>query len=484
MKKTEADVIVVAMGLSGLAAAISAAEGGASVIGFEKQNTTGGAANMGMGPFAVESKIQRKHLINITKEEAFQKHMEYAHWNCDARLVHDYYWKSASTIDWLVDMGVDFVPSKYFPKSEATGHFVIPEGGGPSGPRAAGTMVKKMTNRAKELGVQILLETPAEKIIMENGKPAGVIGRIVDGEEIEARGRVVIVATGGAGRRTELYEKHINLKPDVDCSFFPVPGLDGDGIRMAWEAGAAKSRFTVDMSVGINDNFSHFGLEAAFRGKPELMVNLDGERFMNEEMAEMTTFTANAIARQKNRCAYVIFDRKKLNHLKKNGPECIDIVHGSDFYDHFDEEAAHALETDYPDFCMTDSIEELAKKTGINREGLKNTIEMYNRSCETGRDETMNKSAKYLWPVKTPKFYCCKVVLQTFGPLGGIKINHKTEVLNEAGEAIPGFYAAGTDACDIYGYDFMFYLPGNTMGFAINSGRIAGENAAEYINAV
>ena len=50
MEKMETDIIVVAAGLSGLAAAISAAENGAGVLVFEKSGTTGGAANMGMGP--------------------------------------------------------------------------------------------------------------------------------------------------------------------------------------------------------------------------------------------------------------------------------------------------------------------------------------------------------------------------------------------------------------------------------------------------
>lgn len=49
MRKIETDVIVVAAGLSGLAASVAAAESGVRVTTFEKSNTTGGAANMGMG---------------------------------------------------------------------------------------------------------------------------------------------------------------------------------------------------------------------------------------------------------------------------------------------------------------------------------------------------------------------------------------------------------------------------------------------------
>ena len=66
MKKMETDIIVAAAGLSGLAAAISAAENGARVLVFEKSGTTGGAANMGMGPLGVGSRIQREHMISLT----------------------------------------------------------------------------------------------------------------------------------------------------------------------------------------------------------------------------------------------------------------------------------------------------------------------------------------------------------------------------------------------------------------------------------
>ncbi len=50
-------------------------------------------------------------------------------------------------------------------------------------------------------------------------------------------------------------------------------------------------------------------------------------------------------------------------------------------------------------------------------------------------------------------------------------------------DVIPGLYAAGTDACAIYADSYVFVLPGNTMGFALNSGRMAGENAAAFVHA-
>ena len=107
-KQLETDVVVVAAGLSGLAAAISAAENGASVIALEKASNTGGAANMGMGPCAAGSPVQKASMIEVTPGELFRRHMFYTHYQVDPRLVRAYYFKSGDTIQWLMDMGVKF----------------------------------------------------------------------------------------------------------------------------------------------------------------------------------------------------------------------------------------------------------------------------------------------------------------------------------------------------------------------------------------
>ena len=80
-----------------------------------------------------------------------------------------------------------------------------------------------------------------------------------------------------------------------------------------------------------------------------------------------------------------------------------------------------------------------------------------------------------------PRYYACRHMPSAYGSLGGIKINHKTEVLDKNWPVISGLYAAGTDACTIFGDSYVFVLPGNTMGFALNCGRIAGENGAAFL---
>jgi fumarate reductase flavoprotein subunit len=84
-------------------------------------------------------------------------------------------------------------------------------------------------------------------------------------------------------------------------------------------------------------------------------------------------------------------------------------------------------------------------------------------------------------PLVGPKFYAFQLAPSGYGSLGGIKINYKTEVVSDEYEPIPGLYGAGTDVCTIYGDSYVFILPGNSMGFALNSGRMAGENAVAFL---
>ena len=148
----------------------------------------------------------------------------------------------------------------------------------------------------------------------------------------------------------------------------------------------------------------------------------------------------------------------------------------------FDDVLKELEKEGHSNVIVADSIEELAGKIGIDSYSLTQTIEEYNRACETGRDHALNKKARYLKPIKSPKFYARRCFSMPSGLPEGITINHRTEVLNEDFKAIPGLYAAGADtACNVYREIYVNVLPGNAMGWALNSGVIAAENAVEYI---
>jgi fumarate reductase flavoprotein subunit len=205
---------------------------------------------------------------------------------------------------------------------------------------------------------------------------------------------------------------------------------------------------------------------------------------MNEDGIANTTYTGNAIATQPKRCAYSIMDQGLLDYYKQHGPDIKTHVHPLDIYDRFDQELERALDAGYEHIFVADTLEALAEKAGIDSDGLVETVDEYNAFCGKGHDDLFEKEHRYLYPIKQGKFYAIRFFPGAYGTLGGIKINHKTEAVTADDETIPGLYAVGTDACNIYGDSYPFILGGNTMAFALNSGRIAGENATRYVNAL
>ena len=150
-------------------------------------------------------------------------------------------------------------------------------------------------------------------------------------------------------------------------------------------------------------------------------------------------------------------------------------------YEGFEAQWEQDLAAGYEPIVQADTLEELAEKAGIDVEGFMEQVEEYNADCEAGFDEIFEKNRHYMMPIEKGPFYCCKQYVGAYGSLGGILIDHKTRVLDNEHKVIPGLYSAGTDACNIFGDSYPFILSGNTMGFCLNSGRIAGEHAASLI---
>jgi fumarate reductase flavoprotein subunit len=483
MSQFEADLAVVAAGVGGLAAAVAAAQQGLKVIALEKSSTTGGAANMGMGPMAVESRLTRAKQFSPTKDEAFETFMNYVHWQSDGKLVREYLNKSGDTIAWLEALGVEFAePASYFPGSFPTWHIVMPESKQP-GEASAAAMFRIMTQRAKELGVKFMLQTPVTKLIKENGKIVGVIAEDKSGEEVHVKAKSVIIATGGFGDNPAMIKKYTGYEWGKDLHSFRIPGLVGDGMRMAWEVGAMSTPIRIELIYNVASPTIMGSVDwLTIMRQPHLMLNLQGERFINEEIGN-TAFKGNAISLQKDRQAFFVFD-ETIKEGMKTYLDFLNLITRVENFANIDEIIQQTVESKYEHFFVADSAEDLAAKTGMELSGLKATLAQYNNSCDHGYDELFNKTHRYLRPVRKPPFYALRLFASGYGSLGGIKINHKTEVIDKNWNPIPGLYAAGMDACSIYGDTYVFLLPGNTMGFALNSGRMAGEHAAEYVKSL
>ncbi len=474
----EAEIVVTGSGVSGLASAVTLAEGGARVIVFEKERSLGGTSNFFHGMFAVESTMQQQRYIFYSRDDAFKNIMEYSHWRANPRLVRAIVSESAGTIDWLQKNGVEFTDATInIPDAPRTYHLVKGKGE---------AIIKALATRARELGVTVIPGTPVKQLIKSGDRIAGVIVEEND-EDVQVATKVVVIASGGYANNKEWIKKYSGF--DLDVNLIPVGNVDktGDGIRMAFEVGAAEEGLGVLELVRAGPVGTEFAMGSHLENaavQPDLWVNNKGERFCDESVGFDDAYVGNANARQPGDCTYSIFDTSIKQELIERGTTkamAMEFPPGSRTTE-LDRELEAAKKNQSTEVFEADSVEELAGKIAVDAAGLKATVDEYNGFCEKGHDDLFAKNPKYLRPIKGPKFYAIRARTVFLGTLGGIKVNHNLEVIDKKDKVIPGLYAAGYDAGGMYGDS---YSIGNSSGlsssFATNSGRIAAKNALKYI---
>ena len=480
MSEYQIEIVVIAAGPAGLAAAVAAAEKGAKVAVLEKRAIPGGLANAGMGILAVESHFQKEMGIDLTVEKACRMMMEYSHYNIDGRLVRRYFGQSADTIEWLEKMGVEFEGAfRYFSKSEPTWHIV--KTGRKIGPAAAKVMNEKLAARAEELGVSIYYECVGKKVLKDGrGRISGVLATDRIGRNFVIDCSAVIIACGGASGNPEMIREETGYRYGEDLFNFSSPAITGDGLRMAWDAGADRLPVRIEQAALCGGLDSLPSSVPNVMMQPNLLVNLSGKRVMDEEQMENTTFLGNAASLQERRLLYSVVDTSIAEYYAEHGVDRTSLVRNDPDVSGFAAAVDAALERGNRSVFRADSLEELAAMTGIDAEEFEATVKRYNEYCGNGCDDEFFKAKELLRPVVKAPFYAATIFPGGYGTVGGIRINENCEVLHEF-RPIPGLYAAGSDACNLYNDSYMFLLPGNSMGFAVNSGRIAGTEAAKFV---
>jgi len=150
--------------------------------------------------------------------------------------VRAYIDKAATSIDWLEGLGVEFVePAALFPGRQLyLAHRQARLRS--AGAWAASAMIKILTQKAKGLGVRFFLQTPVRRILKEGGRVTGIVAEDASGESVREHAKAVIICTGGFGNNPEMIKKFTGYDWGTDLYSFRVPGVDGDGLRMAWRS--------------------------------------------------------------------------------------------------------------------------------------------------------------------------------------------------------------------------------------------------------
>ncbi len=137
----------------------------------------------------------------------------------------------------------------------------------------------------------------------------------------------VIVSTGGFGDNPQMIHDILGYEWGKDLHSFRIPGVKGEGLNMLWEAGAGKTEPTMELTFttpGVTDVFKT--LSETMR-QPNLMVNLDGNRFINEEIMNNTVYTGNSISLQRERMAFTLIDDSILDVYRKTGLDYVTVHH-------------------------------------------------------------------------------------------------------------------------------------------------------------
>lgn len=479
MKTRDTDAIIIGGGPAGLSAALSVAERGGQAVIVECSDHLGGDMQGGNGIFAVESEQQREMKSAYTRQEAFQALMRHNHWKSDAKLISEFVNRSADTIRWLEGYGAKFhdvVP--YFIGAHQSWHMLQADS-----PRITEGMAKAYC----QIGGQVLYKTRAAALQKEDGRISGVLAENEKGP-VTLCARAVVIATGGFGANPEMVNQYAgytlgkDLTQIVDSFGMAFgAGAKGDGIRMAWAAGAGTDAIIMDTYVSLPAPCSGPGgtrPSLAYYRMPNLMVNIDGERFMDENTMENPALAGNAVRRQRGSCGFMLLDSSVVEQYEKDGPDyrLSNPPPDPDQGKPMDELTLELIRNGYRHLFLAESLEELAAQTGIHVQNLRKTVERYNAMCARGRDTEFYKKPQYMRPIQGPRFYCGRFVVAAYGSFGGILINSYGQVLTPEREVIPGLYANGMDVNAINGDTYTFDFAGSTSSLNFTLGRIIGEH--------
>ncbi len=336
-----------------------------------------------------------------------------------------------------------------------------------------------------EAGVPVLLDSPLEDLLVEDGAVTGVVVSAADGRrELRARHGVVLAA-GGFEHNAAMRQQYQRAPIGSDWTVGAVANT-GDGIRAGERLGAA-----LDL---MEDSW--WGPSIPLTGGPwfclaertlpgGIMINARGERFMNEALPYV-----EAVHRMyggefgqgdgpgENIPCWMIIDQRYRNRYVFAGVTPRRPFPGRWY-------KAGVIK-------RAGSISELAEKIGVPADVLSTTIERFNGFARTGKDSDFGrgdsgydryygdptiKPNPCLSPIDQGPFYAITMVPGDLGTKGGLRTDVHARVLREDGSVIDGLYAAGNASAPVMGHTYAG--PGATIGPAITFGYLAALHIAE-----
>ena len=450
-------VVVVGAGMSGLIASLTAAQLGAEVVLVEKMPFTGGnlfLAGGGLGTVGAEVIDANDDLdrtlayfkeVNATSER--QPDYDFI-----AKMLPE----TGRAIDWLTkDFGLQ-------PVFSDRGDYVRTNFG-TADDHSGAAFAKQLDELNRRQGVKILLNTKAEKLIVDGGKVTGVEVSNESGK-FTISAQKVILATGGASHN---WAKMTAANPELKVvKFFEEAAVSstGDGFDMM-EAAGAKMDVGPFVKSAYPDISITFGY--TFRNSPtqqnQLVVNAEGKRVANESPYNQMFFNKQLL-RQASPAYYAIYEPSMMADYFKADADRL------------------AANEDNNVVVKADNLKDLAAKMGVDYGALRAAFDRYNEMCKKGEDTDFGKDKSHLVAyTESGPMYAVRVYAASWGTIGGAVTDDTFHVIGSDGKAIANLFAVGE--CSTARLFGDYYFGGFSLGFYTAAGHVAGEEAVKEIKA-
>jgi 3-oxosteroid 1-dehydrogenase len=305
-------------------------------------------------------------------------------------------------------------------------------------------------------GIPAHLETPVRELVVENGAVVGVRAERA-GRDFFVRARKgVVLATGGYDWHPDL-PKYFELLPEWQSMV--QPSVQGDAMVLGGELGAAVAAVPAS-NLGLFFGYHVPGEEQ--EGKPlwrgsweggfphAIWVNRAGRRFADEsfyrDYLPRTREWDGVTQTQPNFPPYLVFD----SNFREKYPLGT-FLPGQDLPEEL--------------VARAGTLEELAKKLGIDPAGLVETVARFNTHAREARDPDFGRGS-YPWaammtgdktranpnlgPLDKAPFYGLRLHVASVGiNAAGLRTNARSQVMHVRGHAIEGLYAVGNAAAPL-----------------------------------
>ncbi len=430
------DLIVVGGGTAGLPAAIFAGQRGAKVLIVEAAAQVGGTLFLSSGQMsAAGTKLQKSKGITDTAQSHYDDIMRISKNTANPDIVRLAVFNAADTFDWLTDNG--FVVGKDHPVTGTT-HEPYSAARYAWGPQGGISIIEVLEKQLKPLTdsgkVKVLTSTEVTELLKDaKGAVTGVVTKDDDGVTAQHMARNVLLSAGGYASNSTMFAELEGAKDYSDVSY---PYSQGAGIKLGVSVGGyvRGGEHHLPLFGGVmRDTGIPSPMIVTVRPWPPenppwgIYVNVNGKRFMKEDVASHDAHEQALLAQPDERC-WVVFDAEMLD---KAPP----------FVGRWTKQEVMEAVGNYEAFFRADTIEGLAKAAGVDPTGLKATVASYNQGQKTGKDEFGKKHMPA--PIAKGPFYAVRLQGWLLSTFAGLAVDKELRVIRQDGTPIPNLYAAG-----------------------------------------